>query len=226
MDAIEPGAPLDVRAIVRNAIERDEMPIRRPTQARQEVVEHLAPRPGMQAGAIGEDSLHVEEAGVHSGREAEHRVRDGNRRQPGRRLSSTASELAQRGHSRLGLASESGPSVSKLPRRERITGRTKSASRSIERSLPVGAERLEVYGLMIRRQLGSLWVLYDAGRDGRSGSAAAGVRPNRSCGGRHRPSSRSCPASSFRPPAEPARGSAVPARRACSSSPTRCRTRR
>ena len=158
MDPLEPGAPLDVRAIVRNAVEWDEVPTRRLAEARQEIVEHFAPGPGVQAGAVGENPLHVEEAGAHGGGEAEHPVRDRSRRQPGCRLSSTVCELAERRRSRLRLASESGPSVSKLPRRERVTGRPESACRRVERSLPVGTERLEVQRLTILRRLGSLAV--------------------------------------------------------------------
>jgi len=165
---------------------------------------------------------------MHSGREPEHPVGDRSQGKPWFGLSAASRELAQCRRRSLRLVDEGDLSVSKLRRRERIVGRSERTSRSVECSLPLSAERFEVERLIVRRGLGSL-TASDASALGRTccrGAAAADACPTRGRGSRHRPSSRSVPASSFKPLAEPARVSAAPAPPACSSSPTRCRTKR
>ena len=63
MDAFEPRSAVEVLAIVRLAIERDELPADPRAQAQEELVERLPPGPRMQSGAVGQDTVEVEEAG-------------------------------------------------------------------------------------------------------------------------------------------------------------------
>src|SRR6185295_7523081 len=81
--AVEPGAAVDVRAVVVldvEGLERDAVPLGAGAQV---VVEHLLPRRGVDAGGVGEDAVEVEEARAGAVREAEHGRKVPTRRSPG-----------------------------------------------------------------------------------------------------------------------------------------------
>ena len=82
VDSIDPGSPFDVRLVVRDQVEGDELPTGLLAQAKKEVVEDLRPGPGMQGAAVGQNSVEVEEAGTNAFRQTEHPRRHRHRGQP------------------------------------------------------------------------------------------------------------------------------------------------
>ena len=86
MNALQPRPPVEVGAVVGVPVEGNELPAGLVAQPQQELVEDLAPCPGMEHGAVGEDAFEIEETGPDRAGQAEHLRVQRHRREPRHRL--------------------------------------------------------------------------------------------------------------------------------------------
>ena len=225
MDPFEPRTTVDVLAIVGHPVERDELPSGLRRHADEEIVEDLAPRPGVQGGAVGQHALDVEETGpgsVRAVRASRCVTGTGESHGSGRTPAASASRM-QLPCRLVSLAYELVLPLLEVRRGQGDVGGTQRTLRRVECPLPTRADRLQLERLpwsrrsrrhpvagnhvvrdapcsrfraIARRRVGADTVI--------SGQAPACITP-----------------APGRVPARAAR-----ARRAGSSSPTRCRTTR
>ncbi len=147
MDAFEPRSPVEVRAVVRLAIEGDELPAGLLAQAQQELVEDLTPGPGVQGGAVGEDTVEVEEAGADRRRAGRASVAHWHRRQPRQRPDAGRSGPSSRASQRSPVApARAHVDAPELGRGERAGGaapsaRSAASSASCQRALIVSSSK-------------------------------------------------------------------------------------
>ena len=88
VNALQPRPPVQVGAVVGVPVEGNELPAGLVAQPQQELVEDLAPCPGMEHGAVGEHPFEVEETCPDRVGQAEHLRVQGHRREPRHRLDS------------------------------------------------------------------------------------------------------------------------------------------
>ena len=104
----------------------------------EELVEGLAPGPGVQSGAVRENPVEVEQAGAREGMQAEHLGAHWDRREPRQRPHTTGLRHAHecvRGL--LSLARELTTTLCELRRGKRAPRGAKGPLRGVERQLPV-----------------------------------------------------------------------------------------
>ena len=86
VDSFDPRPAVDVRAVVAGAIDGNNAPTPPLGEAKQQLVERVCPRLGVQDAAVREDAVQVEQARVDVSRKTEHLPADGKGREPRRRM--------------------------------------------------------------------------------------------------------------------------------------------
>ena len=85
MDSLEPLSPFDIRPVVRDTVEWNEMPTGLFAQAKEELIEDLTPGRGVDEAAVSEDPVEIEESGADAGGQPERTRCHRHLRQPRRR---------------------------------------------------------------------------------------------------------------------------------------------